>query len=113
MFFYLAFEVFFLFFLWIFLSFHDIFAYVWRFAMTQQAELIRNIDKLPPKFFGEIIEFVAFLQFKAQQENMKNTGDKPSSVRDIELFEMYADELNAEAEDVLSYQNMYMDEIAK
>jgi len=30
--------------------------------------------------------------------------------RDIELFEKYAEELNAEAEDVLSYQNMYMDE---
>ena len=42
---------------------------------------------------------------------MKNTEDKTSSVRDIELFEKYADELNAEAEDVLSYQNMYMDEI--
>ena len=80
--------------------------------MTQQAELFRNIDKLPPKFFSEIIEFVAFLQFKAKQENL-NTECKPSSLRDIELFEMYADELNAEAEDVLSYQNMYMDEIAK
>ena len=78
--------------------------------MTQQAELIRNIDKLPPKFFREIIDFVAFLQYKAQQEKMKPTGDKSSSERDIELFEMHADELNAEAEDVLSYQNMFMDE---
>jgi len=46
-------------------------------------------------------------------EKIKLTGDKPSSARDIELFEKYADELNAEAEDVLSYQNMYMDEIEK
>jgi len=35
------------------------------------------------------------------------------AARDRELFEKYADELNAEAEDVLSYQNMYIDEIDK
>jgi len=29
------------------------------------------------------------------------------------IFEKYADELNAEAKDVLSYQNMYLDEIEK
>ena len=29
------------------------------------------------------------------------------------IFEKYADELNAEAMDVLSYQNMYLDEIEK
>jgi hypothetical protein len=36
-----------------------------------------------------------------------------SDKRDIELFEKYADELNAEAEDVLSYQNMYLGELEK
>ena len=81
--------------------------------MTQQAELIKNIDKLPPKYFNEIINFVEYLQYKAKHENIIHTEDKPSSVCDIELFEKYADELNAEAEDVLSYQNMYMDEIGK
>ena len=81
--------------------------------MTQQAELIKNIDKLPPKFISEINDFVAYLQYKAKQEKMKSTGDKPSSAHDIELFEKYADELNAEAEDVLSYQNMYMDVMGK
>ena len=35
------------------------------------------------------------------------------AARDRELFEKFADELNAEAEDVLSYQNMYMDEMKK
>jgi len=76
--------------------------------MTQQAELLKKIDKLPPRYFGEVIDFVEYLQHKAQQEKLK-----PSSARDIELFEKYADELNAEAEDVLSYQNMYLDEIEK
>ena len=74
--------------------------------MTQQAELFRKIDKLPPQYFSEVIDFIEYLQHKAQQKKMKNTEDKTSSVRDIELFEKYADELNAEAEDVLSYQNM-------
>lgn len=54
--------------------------------MTQQAELLRKIDKLPPKFFSEIIDFVAYLQHKAQQENLIS-----SPARDIELFEKYAE----------------------
>ena len=82
--------------------------------MTQQAELLKKIDKLPPRYFGEVIDFLRYLQHKAaQQENLKHTECRPSSTRDIELFEKYADELNAEAEDVLSYQNMYLDEIEK
>ena len=41
-----------------------------------------------------------------------NSPEK-SEARDIELFEKYAEELNDEAEDVLSYQNMYLTEIKK
>jgi len=76
--------------------------------MTQQAELLNKINKIPQKYFSEVIDFLGYLQHKAQQE-----GLKPSSARDIELFEIYAEELNAEAEDVLSYQNMYLEEIEK
>ena len=76
--------------------------------MTQQAEIMNKIDKIPPQYFGEVIDFLGYLQHKAEQGKIK-----PSAVSDIELFEKYADELNAEAEDVLSYQNMYMDEIDK
>jgi len=45
----------------------------------------------------------------------KSSAKSPEEIaaRDRELFEKYADELNAEAEDVLSYQNMYMDELEK
>jgi hypothetical protein len=67
---------------------------------------MRKIDKLPPQYIGEVIDFVGYLQQKAQKENLK-----PSSVCDCELFEKYADELNAEAEDVLSYQNMFLDKM--
>ncbi|MCL2809936.1 MAG: hypothetical protein FWD24_07755 [Treponema sp.] len=36
--------------------------------MTQQAELQRKIDKIPPKYFGEVIDFLGYIQHKAQQE---------------------------------------------
>ena len=35
--------------------------------MTQQAELLKNIDTLPKQYFGEIFDFVGYLQQKAQQ----------------------------------------------
>ena len=40
--------------------------------MIQQAELLRKIDKLSPKYFGEVYDFVGYLQHKEQQE-AKNT----------------------------------------
>jgi hypothetical protein len=36
--------------------------------MTQQAELINKIEKIPPKYFGEIVDFLGYLQNKAQKE---------------------------------------------
>jgi len=40
--------------------------------MTQQAELLRKIDALPPKYFGEVIDFVGYLQKKAQNEDNRD-----------------------------------------
>ena len=37
--------------------------------MTQQAELFRNIEKLPPQDFGQVIDFVKYLQHRAQNVN--------------------------------------------
>jgi len=37
--------------------------------MTEQAELIKEIDKLPSKYIGEILDYVGYLQKKAQNEN--------------------------------------------
>jgi len=51
------------------------------------------------------------LTFTPAQTSVKSPEE--IAARDRELFEKHADELNAEAEDVLSYQNMYMDEIDK
>jgi hypothetical protein len=40
--------------------------------MTQQAELLHKFERLlpilPPKYFGEIIDFMGYLQYKAQHE---------------------------------------------
>ena len=36
--------------------------------MTQQAELLQEIDKLPQKYFGEVFDFVGYLRQKAQNE---------------------------------------------
>jgi len=37
--------------------------------MTQQAELLQKVETLPPKYFGEVIDFAGYLQQKARQEN--------------------------------------------
>ena len=36
--------------------------------MTQRAELLDKIDKIPQKYFDEVIDFLGNLQNKAQQE---------------------------------------------
>lgn len=36
--------------------------------MTQQAEFLNKINELPPHYFKEAIDFVGYLQHKAQQE---------------------------------------------
>ncbi|MCL2067254.1 MAG: hypothetical protein FWG99_07285 [Treponema sp.] len=36
--------------------------------MTRQAELLNIVDKLPPKYFGEVIDFAGYLQHKARHE---------------------------------------------
>ena len=48
--------------------------------MTQQAELFRKIEKLPPQYFGEVIDFVGYLQYKALNGNkplVAPTGEMP------------------------------------
>ena len=40
--------------------------------MNQQAELIKEIDKLPSKYIGEVLDYVGYLRQKAQD---KNTDD--------------------------------------
>jgi hypothetical protein len=75
--------------------------------MTQQAELFKRIDTLPPKYFGEIIDFVGYLEHKARQaaaSSKKVELTEEQIKRERECFRLHADELNREAMDVLSYQ---------
>jgi len=45
--------------------------------MTERSVLLKEIDKLPPKYFGEIINFVEYLQKKTQNEHENDiTGYK-------------------------------------
>jgi len=37
--------------------------------MTERAELLREIDKLPPQYVGEVFDFVEYLRKKTQDEN--------------------------------------------
>jgi len=39
--------------------------------MTQQAELLQKIETLPPEYFGEVIDFVGYLQQKARQKTVQ------------------------------------------
>jgi len=36
--------------------------------MTERAVLLNEIEKLPPKYFGEVINFVEYLRQKTQKE---------------------------------------------
>jgi len=50
--------------------------------MTQQAELLNKIDKIPQKYFGEVIDFLGYLQHKAQQEE-KNSKPEQESYENV------------------------------
>ena len=71
--------------------------------MTNQVLLQREIEALPPKYFGEVVSFVGYLHKKAQQEAVEIAA---AGKRDKEIINQYADELNKEMEDVLSYQTL-------
>ena len=42
--------------------------------MTQQAELLNKLDKLPQEYFKEVISFVGYLQHRIQQEKPNNNA---------------------------------------
>jgi hypothetical protein len=72
-------------------------------SMIDQAVLQKEIETLPPKYIGEVVDFVGYLQKQAQQEAVEVAM---AGKRDKEIINRYADELNKEMEDVLSYQTL-------
>jgi len=64
--------------------------------MTQQAELYRRIDTLPQKFFGEVIDFVGYLEHKAKQEIKPIKPAAKDNNGKIKLTKEFIDELLAD-----------------
>ena len=92
--------------------------------MTQQAELLRKIDTLPPQYVGEVINFAGYLQQKARQEAAQQAAaparreltaeeaaqlkvmpnPKMTAEEEKEYFRKNAEWLNREAMDALEDQ---------
>ena len=53
--------------------------------MTQQAVLMKKIEKIPPKYFGEVIDFLGYLQHKAQQEADNTEPEQESSESTVHI----------------------------
>ena len=52
--------------------------------MAQHAELLKEIDKLLQKYFGEVIDFVGYLQQKAQSEKDEDIAAYKAMAADTE-----------------------------
>jgi len=74
--------------------------------MIERAVLNKEIDRLPPQYFGEVYDFVGYLRSKARREAVQTTQSTREQLlaREREVFDKYAEEINREARDVLSYQ---------
>ena len=77
--------------------------------MTQQAELIREIDRIPQKYFSEVISFLGYLQHKAQQEQQaqnNNAVEQPQGRRGYGSLKgqiWMADDFDAPLDDFKDY----------
>jgi len=77
--------------------------------MTQQAELLSKIDKLPPQYYGEVIDFVGYLQQKTQQEQRmqnNNAEEQPQERTGFGCLKgqiWMADDFDAPLEDFKDY----------
>ncbi len=52
--------------------------------MTEQAELIQEIDKLPSRYIGEVLDYVGYLQKKTQNENTDDIDAYKAMAADTE-----------------------------
>lgn len=68
-------------------------------SITLSAEVLKAIDL----YIGEYKSRSAFLETAARQFIIQLEG-KETEQRDLEIINRHADSLNAEAEDVLTYQ---------
>ena len=52
--------------------------------MTERTELLKEIDKLSPKYLGEVLDFVGYLQKKAQNETDDEVDAYKAMAADME-----------------------------
>jgi hypothetical protein len=52
--------------------------------MTEQAELIQEIDKLPSRYIGEVLDYVGYLREKAQNEHTDDIDAYKAMAADTE-----------------------------
>ena len=52
--------------------------------MTERAVLLREIDKLSPKYYGKVFDFVSYLQKKTQNEYENDVDGYKAMAADTE-----------------------------
>ena len=52
--------------------------------MTEHAELLKKIDKLPPKYFGEVYDFIGYLLQKVKDEEDNDSAAYQAMAADTE-----------------------------
>jgi len=52
--------------------------------MNERADLLKEIDRLPSRYFGEVLDFVAYLQQKTQAENNNDVDAYKAMAADTE-----------------------------
>ena len=52
--------------------------------MTERTDLLKEIDRLPPEYFGELFDYVSFLRKKSQIDNGDETAAYKAMAADLE-----------------------------
>ena len=78
--------------------------------MPNQSVIQREIETLPSQYYGEVIDFIGYLRYKAQQTRTEGSTAQASfreqiRAREIECINRHAEELNREMEDILLDQS--------
>ena len=63
--------------------------------MTERAELLEKIDKLPPKYYGEVFDFVGYLQQRTQNEENDDIAAYQAMAADTEREQEASEWCNA------------------
>ena len=53
-------------------------------TMKESAALLKEIEKLPPKYYGEVIDFVEYLRQKTQSEYKNDVEEYKAMAADTE-----------------------------